>query len=1414
MKRILSRVIVFFMVMLFAGSAWAAPPAGWDNTPLNPLDFATLSGTITVNGVPVPLNTANILAAFAPGVTDPIGTATDAAGSWSATGSYDFLFIYGNDTSTPAKDGANNNDNITFQFYSADLDRVLTSYVMTNVTDGGSTYTYVPGFATEKVINLDFTFDAPPVWTNVPSDGLMSEGTTGGDVFQATDANNDTVTYGVTGLPSFCSFGVNTGAVSCSPQFTDNGVYANICFSAFSTGSTATQFATPNPACITLTVLDNNRAPVLTPSSPVDNVTLFAGTTTTVTLIATDPDADNLLTWTIDPAMPAFCAVVGSGNVRTLSCTPTIADQGQGGDFAITVSDGTVDTILTVVGNVVNRKPVIDPVPAPQNISYAKATPTTIPITITDADGNGVTSDAAMVPAKSWFAYDPGTRTITVTGPVPLADLGDYTVTITAVDNGVPPLAADNQVFALRIVNQITWDNAFQAATTVPEGGTIVLNAKATDPFSKPITYTNTTGLPAFCTLAPVTRLVTCSPGFADNGVYTISFTASAGGFDAQPNPMTTTLTVTNTNRAPVLNVDNTITGLVLFAGVPVTRTFTASDPDGDALAWSTAGLPSFCQFTPAGNSATLSCLPTLAEQGTGSGSFDVVVSDGTDNAVRTVSGSVVNRKPAIGAIANQSISNLKATPTVIPVSITDADGNAIAASNAVMTPAKGWFAYDSGTRVITVTGPIDNADLGSYSVAVSATDNGVPALSADNVVFTLNIVQQLYWDNAIAPTYSMNEGASLSFSAGATNPLGGPITYGGAALPAFCSIDGSRLVTCNPSFTDNGVYNLSFTASGDGYFAQPNPMATVLTVVNVNRAPAVTPATASDISGPVGTTFSQAFIGSDLDNEALTWTVAGLPAFCTLTPATPVTPAIILPPSGAVTRSVSCSPTSVNQQGSYPVTLGVSDGIDNTTRPFTITVSNRAPVISPIATQSVDIDNTLTIPVVVTDPDGNAVTVTPSIVPDLGARFAYDPAAGTITIGPGLTAADVRSDYLITIAAIDNSVSEPLSAPTVTATLKVFFPRRFAPPAAAPGAPVMTFSGTVGLLGSPAAFSDEVAAYSVHKIPGSNPARWETKLVGAGRIEDVSGGLVPMSVLGDNPATTAVKEGCVPGEEVLLVLSHNLPGGGFQEYFAFDNGAGGPLSVAWSAAGGTADPNFIPGNRYPIRTGAWNLVSYGVDTAWSAGATQPATALTGATVNWAPSSGPLLSDLAKAFPLASIAGKFDRILANNGTGGTRMLVAGGPSNLSSLQPGLGYLVKASPSAQELAWMTVPGNPVSAGATIDVPQGYALLGFWDEGNRYRADGFNDNTQLASLRTLVENGVGTPSTAVGAGIGQVWSSISGRFDRTIMYDGGGAKIFIQAIPPQFNTMKFIAPGYGYWIKVTDPAGAPVGIGLAF
>src|SRR5205807_10583693 len=96
----------------------------------------------------------------------------------------------------------------------------------------------------------------------------------------------------------------------------------------------------------------------------------------------------------------------------------------------------------------------------------------------------------------------------------------------------------------------------------------------------------------------------------------TVTFTASNG----LSGSATTTITVTNIDRAPVVTAPATAS---VAENAPLTVNVSASDPDGDAIVSLTAtGLPAGATFTPGtgSTSGVLSWTPTFAQ----SGSYDV----------------------------------------------------------------------------------------------------------------------------------------------------------------------------------------------------------------------------------------------------------------------------------------------------------------------------------------------------------------------------------------------------------------------------------------------------------------------------------------------------------------------------------------------------------------------------------------------------------------------------------------------------------------------------------------------------------------------------------------------------------------------------------------------------------------------
>jgi hypothetical protein len=116
---------------------------------------------------------------------------------------------------------------------------------------------------------------------------------------------------------------------------------------------------------------------------------------------------------------------------------------------------------------------------------------------------------------------------------------------------------------------------------------------------------------------------LTWTPSFTQAGTYTVTFTAR----NALSGSSTTQITVTNTDRAPVVTAPATIS---VAAGDSIKVQITALDSDGDAIASLTAtrvpadtltatGLPSGAVFTPGpGNtSGALTWVPGASSVGT-----------------------------------------------------------------------------------------------------------------------------------------------------------------------------------------------------------------------------------------------------------------------------------------------------------------------------------------------------------------------------------------------------------------------------------------------------------------------------------------------------------------------------------------------------------------------------------------------------------------------------------------------------------------------------------------------------------------------------------------------------------------------------------------------------------------------------
>jgi hypothetical protein len=377
---------------------------------------------------------------------------------------------------------------------------------------------------------------------------------------------------------------------------------------------------------------------------------------------------------------------------------------------------------------------------------------------------------------------------------------------------------------------------------------------------------------------------------------------------------------------------------------------------------------------------------------------------------------------------------------------------------------------------------------------------------------------------------------------------------------------------------------------------------------------------------------------------------------------------------------------------------------------------------------------------------------------------------------------------YWVRIASLDGLASDMSDLP-----FRIKPPDRHWPEDPPPSTKAFGLGGTVRLKGQPASPDDEVAAFCVHRAPGPQPDRWETRFAGWGKISPTPGLLPPMAVYGDDPATPDVVEGCAPGDEIQMALwSHS----GQRAYFAWlDAASGEPVPLTWEGDGPANDNaalDFIDGNRYPLRTGQWNLVSFGVLKGYVKGASQPASSQLDNVV-WEQ-----VGTLDDAMPLRSLRGKYDRILGNDGGGvKTHDPMLPGFATLTSLNPGYGYWIKVKPSVDNraLTWMTVPGPVATGSEALPLNAGWTLVGYWGNERIWHAAEFDPAWTLRPASA-------TDPAALPA-FGELWGSLSGDYSRVVSFDGTGAHAWSPA-QPGFSTMRYLAPGQGYWIRMNAPA----------
>jgi VCBS repeat-containing protein len=207
-------------------------------------------------------------------------------------------------------------------------------------------------------VTINAVNDAPVISTSAVT--TATEGSPYSYDVDASDAENDTLTFSLTTAPSGMSINPSTGVISWTPG--EGGATpwnANVTVQV-------TDGSTPTAQNYVISVTPVNDAPVITEGASV-GVTMSensAPTPFSLTLNATDVDSATL-TWSIvTPASNGAATASGTGASKAISYTPNLDYTGSD-SFVVRVSDGSLSDDITVNVTIeqVNTPPSISSTP-------------------------------------------------------------------------------------------------------------------------------------------------------------------------------------------------------------------------------------------------------------------------------------------------------------------------------------------------------------------------------------------------------------------------------------------------------------------------------------------------------------------------------------------------------------------------------------------------------------------------------------------------------------------------------------------------------------------------------------------------------------------------------------------------------------------------------------------------------------------------------------------------------------------------------------------------------------------------------------------------------------------------------------------------------------------------------------------
>jgi hypothetical protein len=463
----------------------------------------------------------------------------------------------------------------------------------------------------------------PPAANHAPVlDGSPALTATAGTAYSfapaASDADNDALSFSITGKPSWATFNVANGTLTGTPGDADVGETGDIEITVTDTK------ATDSIGPFRINVAAKNAAPTPSNTPPTISGTpapiVAAGGTYIFVPTASDANGDKLsFSITNRPQWATFSTSNGQ-----LSGTPTVAQVGTTSNIRITVSDGKATASLAAFSIQVQGPPNSAPTISGTPITSVQAgTAYSFQPTAADVDNNSLTWSIQNKP--TWASFS--TTTGKLSGTPATANVGAFTNIRISVSDG--KLTTALAAFSINVTSapNSAPTIAGTPATAVSAGSAYTFTPTGADADGDTLSY-SVANKPVWANFSIATGQLSGTPTSGQTGTYAnVTISVSDGKATAALKAFSIVVSATP-NKAPTISGSPATT---VKAGSAYSFTPSASDGDGDALTFSIANKPSWASFNTSNGALT----GTPSAAGTTS-NVTISVSDGKSTVALT----------------------------------------------------------------------------------------------------------------------------------------------------------------------------------------------------------------------------------------------------------------------------------------------------------------------------------------------------------------------------------------------------------------------------------------------------------------------------------------------------------------------------------------------------------------------------------------------------------------------------------------------------------------------------------------------------------------------------------------------------------------------------------------------------------